>query len=205
MRSALHCRRAIALAVLSVTLASCARATHIGTDLGPIDGSTASLQPKINSASGMSGPRLLLSVTIPQRCYVNVLMVSTQVAVGLMGRSQGDPVATEQLDAGRHRLLLSDAAVYLNADRHGSSRRADDPADPLLGPSGTGVPSHAYVLVIATAKPLSLSDFRESLALVDLHGPDDQVLQRIADAVGMHSLGAWAASAARPDNSSAPF
>ena len=198
-------RRQLAVAIaIFIPMASCARATHIGTDLGPIDGSTPGLQPRINSASGMSGGRLLLSVRIPQPSYMNVVRVSTQVGVSLMGGSAGNPVATEQVDAGEYRLILVDAPVYVNADPRRTAR-ADDRLDPGLAPSGTSLPSHTYVLVIATVKPLSLNDFRESLGAVDLRGPDDTVLQRVADAVGVHSLGPWAASAALPANSSAPF
>jgi hypothetical protein len=60
--------------------------------------------------------------------------------------------------------------------------------------------------VVVTARPLSLNDLQESLEHVDVAGPDDGVvLQRVAQAIGGHSLGAWAASAARVAQQSAPF
>jgi hypothetical protein len=182
----------------------CARASHIGTDLGPIAGSAERLQPHIASASGMSGPRLVISFTIPQRSYVNVVRVRTQNAVSLLGASPAGAPAVERLDAGDHKLVLTDLPVYVNADRNRMTR-PDDGSDPRLRPTDTRYPIHGFVVLIATEKPMSLVDLRESLADVDLNGPDDAVLARVAEAIGSHSLGAWAASAVRPDGSSAPF
>ena len=193
------------LTVALILLDGCARASHIGTDLGPIAGSSVSLQPRIASASGMTGPRLVVSFSIPQRSYVNVVRVITQNGVSILGATPaGTPAAVEQLDAGDHKLVFVDAPVYVNADRH-RIVRADAGTDPRLAATDTRYPSHDYAVVIATARPLSLADLRESLAEVDLRGPDEAVLQRVAEAVGAHSLGAWAASAVRPDASSAPF
>lgn len=62
-----------------------------------------------------------------------------------------------------------------------------------------------YALVVATAVPLTLTDLQPSLEQVDFTSPDDAVLQRVAEAIGAHSLGVWAASAARVAQQSSVF
>ena len=79
------------------------------------------------------------------------------------------------------------------------------PVDGALVVTDSPYPVHDYVLVIATAKPLEVNDIQSSLEHVDLRGPDNEVLARIGQAIGAHSLGAWGASAARPATQSAPF
>jgi hypothetical protein len=198
--------RPVLLLAGALTLVSaCSRATHYD-DLGPISGSTGALQPRISSASTMTGPQVVVEFTIPERSYVSVVQVSTQASVSILGApSAGAPTALERLDAGPHKILLSTTPVYVVSNRGRLVRAASNRDDPRLAPTDTRYAVHQYTVVVATARPMSVADLRESLADVDLVGPDDAVLQRVAEAVGAHSLGAWGASAARTALSSAPF
>lgn len=186
-------------------LGACASATRYGADLGPIDGSTASMQPRIASATSGTGTRLQVTYAIPERSYVSFLRVHTQASVAVLAASgQGGTAAMQPIDAGSHKLALEALPVYLgaNTNRMGVVRNT---ADGALVATDSPYPIHDYVLVIATAKPLALEDVQSSLEYVDLRGPDNEVLSRIGQAVGAHSLGAWGASAARPAMQSAPF
>ena len=186
-------------------LGGCARASHFGADLGPIDGSTAALQPRIASATSGTGTRLQMSYAIPERSYVSFLRVHTQASVALLAApGQGSATAMQPTDAGPHKLALEAMPVHLgaNANRAGVVRNREDGA---LVATDSPYPVHDYVLVIATATPLEVTDIQSSLEHVDLRGPDNEVLARIGQAVGAHSLGAWGASAARPATQSAPF
>ena len=192
--------------VAALTLfGACAPASHFGADLGPIDGSTAALQPRIASATSGTGTRLQMSYAIPERSYVSFLRVYTQASVALLAASgQGSATAMQPIDAGPHKLALEALPVYIgaNSNRMGVVRNT---ADGALVATDSPYPVHDYVLVIATAKPLEVNDIQSSLEHVDLRGPDNEVLARIGQAIGAHSLGAWGASAARPATQSAPF
>jgi hypothetical protein len=154
----------------------------------------------------MSGPQLVLSFTVPQRSYVSVVQVFTQRSLSILGApSAGSPTAIEPLGAGPHKLLLTTTPVSVNSDQRRLSRATSNRDDPRLVPTDTKYAMHQYTVVVATARPMALTDLRESLADVDLAGPDDTVLQRVAEAIGVHSLGAWGASAARTAVSQAPF
>lgn len=184
---------------------ACAPASHFGADLGPIDGATTALQPRIASATSGIGTRLQISYVIPERSYVSFLRVHTQASIALLAASgQGTATAMQPIDAGAHKLALEAIPVYLgaNANRAGVVRNA---ADGALVVTDSPYPVHDYVLVIATATPLEVDDIQSSLEHVDLRGPDNEVLARIGQAIGAHSLGAWGASAARPARQSAPF
>lgn len=184
---------------------ACAPASHFGGDLGPIDGSTAALQPRIASATSGTGTRLQMSYAIPERSYVSFLRVHTQASVALLAApGQGSATAMQPIDAGPHKVALEAMPVYLgaNANRAGVVRNT---ADGALVVTDSPYPVHDYVLVIATAKPLEVNDIQSSLEHVDLRGPDNEVLARLGQAIGAHSLGAWGASAARPATQSAPF
>lgn len=186
-------------------LGACASASHFGTDIGPIEGSTAALQPRIASATSGSGTRLQMSYAIPERSYVSFLRVYTQASVAVLAApGQGSATATQPIAAGSHKLALEAMPVYLgaNTNRAGVVRNT---ADGALVATDSPYPVHDYVLVIATAAPLGLEDIQSSLEHVDLRGPDNEVLARIGQAIGAHSLGAWGASAARPASQSAPF
>jgi hypothetical protein len=184
--------------------AACASASRSYDDLGPIAGSTGSLQPRIASASTTSRD-IILSFTTPQRSYVSVLQVRTQSSVSILGTAPtGSPTALQALDPGTHKLALVRSPTFVGANVRRTARALNS-EDPGLAPTETRYPIREYTLVVMTTTPLSLVDLQESLASVDLTGPEDVVLQRVAEAVGAHSLGAWGASAARLAQQSAPF
>lgn len=186
-------------------LGACASAGHFGADLGPIEGSTAGLQPRIASATSVNGTRLQLTYAIPAQSYVSFLRVYTQASVAVLAApGLGTATAMQPTDAGSHKLALESMPAFLgaNASRAGVVRNRTDGA---LVATDSPYPVHDYVVVVATASPLGLADIQSSLEHVDLRGPDSEVLARIAQAIGAHSLGAWGASAARPASQSAPF
>jgi hypothetical protein len=190
---------------MALLLTACASANHRYGDVGPIAGSTESLQPRIASASTTSRD-VVVSFSVPQRSYVSFVSVRTQSSLSILGAAPvGAPTALEPMDAGDHKVLLATSPVRVGSNVRRTARPLNA-GDPRLEPGETAHPGHYYTLVVATAKPLSLTDLQESVADIDLVAPDDAtVLQRVAEAIGGHSLGAWAASAARVAISSAPF
>jgi hypothetical protein len=198
-------RPALVFAAVCSLIAACASGKGLYSDIGPIPGSTESLQPRIASASTTSD-NVVLSFALPQRSYVSVIGVRTQSSLSILGTAPvGAPTALEPMDAGEHKVFLAASPVRVASNIRRTARPLNT-GDPRLEPQDTGRPAHYYTLVVVTAKPLSLTDLQESVAYVDLVGPDDgAVLQRIAEAIGGHSLGAWAASAARLSQQTAPF
>jgi hypothetical protein len=204
MRPALS-QSARTLAWMLSLATACASGTGLYSDVGPIPGSTERLQPRIASASTANN-NIVVSFAIPERSYVSVIKVRTQSSMSILGIAPvGAPTSLDQMDAGEHKVFLSAAPVRMAANVRRTARPLNT-GDPRLEPEDTGRPAHDYTLLVATAKPLSLSDLQDSLADVDLVGPDDGVvLQRVAEAIGGHSLGAWAASAVRLAQQSTPF
>lgn len=184
--------------------AACAPASRYGTDLGPVAGSTPALQPRIDAATSAQGA-LQLTFSVPARSYVSFLRVYTQASVAVLAPGGvGTETAMEPTDPGSYKLILQEKPTYIGANARRSGAVVNR-ADGALAATDSRYPIHDYLVVIATAKPLALEDVQSSLEYVDLRGPDDDVLARIAQAVGSHMLGPWAASVTRPWTGGAPF
>jgi hypothetical protein len=197
-------RRTLLVSALTL-LGACASANRYHSDLGAIPGSEPGLQPRIASATSGSSTRLDLSFVVPQRSYVSVLRVHTQADVTVLAApNAGSATALQAFDPGSHRLVLANAPIYLSANGLRAGRVVNR-ADATIAATDSPYPIHDYALVIATARPLAFDDIQAGLDGIDLRGPDDAVLARLAQAIGTQSGGAWSASAIRPSVQMAPF
>lgn len=191
--------------VLVAMLAVCSRNSQLDSEFARFPGATESMQPRISSAADVRAGGLMLGLTLPQRSYVTVVRLFTQASAGLMASSSpGTSTAMNALEPGAHKLSLVSATTYARA----SALRAGqvfNAADGAMVAADSRYPIHEYVVVVTTARPLTLADQQESLADIDLRGPDDVVIQRVVAAIGTLSPGAWAASVTRPSGAMAPY
>ncbi len=185
-------------------LAACALNGHPSTGIERLPGALDSLQPRIFSATDVGSGGLTLRLTVPQRSYVTVIRLFTQANISIMAPSPGTSTALAALDSGPHTLALVPATAYLQANgkRVGRVQNARDGA---LVATDSRYPIHEYTVVVATTRPLTLADQQESLGDLDLVGPDEVVVRHVAEAIGTHSPGAWAASVTRPTAALSPF
>lgn len=187
-------RRIMQALVMGLVMGACASATQQGYQSGGIAGSTDNLQPTIAGAaqggSAADGPVVTVSYVAPSHAYPTFLRVYTQASVSVLAApAPATQTALEAVDQGTHKVVLRDVPLFLRSNVRRNS--------PYQG--------HEYLLLVLTNRPLDFAALQAGFEDMDLRGPDDDVLTRVAHAVGEQSGGAWGASALRTSFTRAPF
>jgi hypothetical protein len=188
--------RTIQLVLIS-TLGACALKQHDSLVRVSAPGADPVLTPSIVSATSQTRGGILISLNVPERSYVTVLRVSTQLSVAVLavaGLSSSDASLLEL--RGSHRRSLAEVTMYLNTNWR-RARLVRNPSEGSLIATDSPYPVNHYALAIVTTQPITFEDVQDALDDIDLRGEDRAVLARVAQAVGSGSDGAWSASALR--------
>jgi hypothetical protein len=183
--------------VMISTLGACALKQHDSVVRVTAPGADPALTPSIVSATSEAHGGVLISLNVPERSYVTVLRVSTQLSVAVLavpGLSSSN--ASLLAPRGSHRLSLAEVPMYLNTNWR-RARLVRNPSEGSLIATESPYPVNHYALAIVTAQPITFEDVQDALDDIDLRGDDRAVLARVAQAVGVCSGGAWSAGALR--------